>query len=202
MNPVAASGPYPDQQAEATLFSRMARGDELALGELYDQWEPRVRATALGIVGDAMEADDVVEETFWQAWRQADRFDPARGSAGAFLLTVARSRAFDRRRAMQRGRDDQTIDATESSQDALALISDDNPHRDAEQREVSRVVRAELAVLPVEQRSVLELAYFEGLSQSEIAERTGEPLGTIKTRMRLATQKLRTRLAQLEEDTR
>ena len=200
MNPAVGHGAYTEGQAEGDLFARMARGDELALGRLYDLWEPRVRATALGILGDPMEADDVVEETFWHAWRRADRFDPVRGSAGAFLVTVARSRALDRLRALKRTRDHQDIDAVEPRAHEEELVSSSDPGRDAEEREVTVVLRSEMETLPAEQRDVLELAYFQGLSQTEIAARTGEPLGTIKTRMRLATQKLRARLSRLEEE--
>lgn len=202
MNPEQASAAYPDEgtggAVESALFTRMARGDERALGELYDRWEPRVRALALGIVGDAMTADEVVEDVFWQAWRQAGRFDAARGSATSWLTTLARSRSLDGLRASRRTRDDQSIDLVEAGVADLALVSVSDPHRDAEGEDVAQLVRAGMSTLPAEQRSVIDLAYFEGLSQTEIAERTGQPLGTIKTRMRLALQKLRERFADLE----
>lgn len=202
MNPKQAPAAYPDEDiggsVESALFTRMARGDELALGELYDRWEPRIRALALGIVGDAMTADDVVEDVFWQAWRQAGRFDAARGSASSWLTTLARSRSLDRLRASRRTRDEHSIDLLEPGTADLALLSDSDPHRDAEGDDVARLVRAGMSTLPADQRNVIDLAYFEGLSQTEIAERTGQPLGTIKTRMRLALLKLRERFADLE----
>lgn len=202
MNPKRAPAAYPDEDTggsvDPALFTRMARGDERALGELYDRWETRIRALALGIVGDAMTADDVVEDVFWQAWRQAGGFDPARGSASAWLTTLARSRSLDRLRASRRTRDEQSIDLVEPGAADLAFLSDSDPHRDAEGEDVAQLVRAGMSTLPAEQRSVIDLAYFEGLSQTEIAERTGQPLGTIKTRMRLALQKLRERFADLE----
>jgi RNA polymerase sigma-70 factor (ECF subfamily) len=175
----------------------MGEGDEQALGLFYDRWEHTVRALAVRMVTDSMEAEDVVEDVFWQAWRQAPRFDGARGGAGTWLLTIARSRALDRLRAMRRSREDTGLDElVESGSEQLASAVMD-PLEEAERGERSRVVREALQELPDEQRESLELAYFEGLSQTEIAERTGLPLGTVKTRMRLALQKLRERLGDL-----
>lgn len=136
-----------------------------------------------------MEAEEVVEDAFWQVWRQADRFDGARGAVGPWLLTVARSRALDRLRALRRSREDDLEDVSaildERTPDALsAAVASDEHGR----------VRAEVGRLPEPQRKVVELAYYEGLSQSEIAARHGEPLGTVKTRMRLALARLRERL--------
>ena len=175
----------------------MGAGDEQALGLFYDRWEHAVRTMAVRMVTDSMEAEDVVEDVFWQAWRQASRFDPARGGAGTWLLTMARSRALDRLRSMRRSRDEAGIDdLVESGSEQLAS-HESNPLEDVERGERSRIVREALQTLPAEQRESLELAYFEGLSQSEIAERTSLPLGTVKTRMRLALQKLRERLGDL-----
>ena len=175
----------------------MGTGDESALGALYDRWEGTVRALAYRITSDDMEADDVVEEVFWQAWRQADRYDPARGSAGTWLLTVARSRSLDRMRATKRTRAGASIDdADVASSEAFAAPGPD-PFAAAELRDRARIVTAALAALQPVQRECLELAYFGGLSQSEIAAKTGQPLGTVKTRMRLALRKLRDTLAPL-----
>jgi RNA polymerase sigma-70 factor (ECF subfamily) len=175
----------------------MGAGDERALGLLYDRWEHTVRAMAVRMVTDSMEAEDVVEDVFWQAWRQAHRFDPARGGAGTWLLTIARSRALDRLRSMRRSQEETGLDAlVETGSEQLASSSFD-PHEEAERGERSRIVREAMQALPPEQRQSLELAYFEGLSQTEIAERTGLPLGTVKTRMRLAIQKLREQLGDM-----
>jgi RNA polymerase sigma-70 factor (ECF subfamily) len=178
---------------EIQLIRRMAAGDENALGELYDRWRTVVYALALRIVADARDAEEVLEDTFWQAWRQAPRYDASRGSVGTWLVTMARSRALDRARAHRR-----KPEAAEESE-----VSDVDSRTDTagemERAEESRIVRGALAELPHEQRQALELAYFEGLSQSEIAQRIGEPLGTIKTRMRLALRKLRDRLSVLSE---
>jgi RNA polymerase sigma-70 factor (ECF subfamily) len=152
----------------------------------------------------ADDVEDVVEETFWQAWRQSRRYTPERGSVQTWVLTIARTRALDRLRATRRLREESIDDATsagEASSDG-APVSASNPPLDAEHAERSRLVIAALAGLPAEQREAVELGYFRGLSQSEIAERTGQPLGTIKTRMRLALLKLRDRLSALREDAR
>jgi RNA polymerase sigma-70 factor (ECF subfamily) len=183
---------------DAALVARMRAGDEQALGELYDRWEDAVRVCALNIVDEAAEAEDVVEDVFWQAWRQSGRFDAERGSVSAWLLTIARSRALDRARARRRSRETSGLEELELS-GVEASVAQNDPLVDAERGERSRMVRRALHDLPAEQRESLELAYFEGLSQTEIAARTGNPLGTVKTRMRLAMQKLRESLATLGE---
>lgn len=192
---------------EVRLVQQMAIGDEAALGALYDRWRTVVYNVAARITGDPAEAEEVLEDTFWQAWRQADRFESARGSVGTWLLTIARSRALDRARATARRAAVETSAEPRSDEsgggnaemDGVAADRSDLP---AERAEEARLVAQALAELPVEQRETLELAYFGGLSQSEIAERTGLPLGTIKTRVRLAFRKLRERLAVLREGDR
>lgn len=192
MGPQALASPD-----DAALVARMGAGDEQAIGTLYDRWEHGVRTLAVRLVGDSTEAEDVVEEVFWQAWRQATRFDVNRGGAGTWLLTIARSRSLDRLRSLRRSRDEQGLDdLVDSGSEQLASASAD-PLADVERGERSRIVREALRSLPAQQREALELAYFEGLSQTEIAERTSLPLGTVKTRMRLALQKLRERLGDL-----
>jgi RNA polymerase sigma-70 factor, ECF subfamily len=190
--------------ADFDLVQRMQGRDERALGEFYDHWFPVVNALLLRMLKSPDDVEDVVEETFWQVWRQADRFTVERGSVQTWLLTIARSRALDRLRAKRRLReesiDDDGADDGPTGVPAAAVRSTSDPSLDVEQSERSRLVVAALAELPAEQREVLEMAYFGGLSQSEIAERTGQPLGTVKTRMRLAMQKLRDRLSLLRKD--
>ena len=176
---------------DAALVRRIAAGDERALGALYDRWSAAVYALVLHIVRDAAEAEDVVEEVFWQAWRQAGRYEPERGGVSTWLLTMTRSRALDRLRSLRRRREETVPLAVASETVATSEVT---PHGAAELSEVRELVAAALRELPVEQREALELAYFGGLSQTEIAARTGQPLGTVKTRMRLAMQKLRGRL--------
>lgn len=180
--------------ADFALIDRIRGGDESALAELYDRWSDRVHSLAVHLLRDARDAEDIVEETFWQAWRGASRYDAARGAVGTWLLTICRSRALDRVRARRRRPENAPLD------DAPLLVDPAADPSDAMVAgETSRIVRAALVELPDEQRQALELAYFLGLSQSEIAERTGQPLGTIKTRVRLAMNKLRERLAPLRE---
>ena len=198
----------PEQRADAEmdLVRRMQSGDEQALGAFYDRWFVVVSAVVARILRSDGDVEDVIEETFWQAWRQADRFVEGRGSVQTWLLTIARSRALDRLRAARRRREESldesgALDAPPAMDDAAASNAGD-PSLAVEHAERRRLVLAALADLPGEQRQALELGYFGGLSQTEIAEHTGQPLGTVKTRMRLAMQKLRERLSMLREDTR
>ena len=188
--------------ADRALLERMQRGDEGALGELYDRWAVPVRALAAWLLRDADEAEEVVEDTFWQAWRRRADFDGTRGSVQAWLLTIARSRALDRRRALGRRREEPMPDVLPAEWElGRDGARDDDPALRVEEAETRALVLAALQELPREQRESLAMAYFEGLSQSEIAERTRQPLGTVKTRVRLAMQKLRERLLPLREPT-
>lgn len=185
---------------DAALLRRMADGDESALAALYDRWVERVHTVAFWILKDSDEAEDVVEETFWQAWRSAARYDGARSAAATWLVMIARSRALDRLRAERR-----RADWTASSSTAGALL-DEAVSREAdasrlpEGSEHSAVLAEAIGALPSEQRQVLELAFFGGLTHSEIADRTAQPLGTVKTRIRLAMEKLRQRLGFLRDE--
>lgn len=189
--------PVPDSQ----LVSRMAAGEDTALGDLYDRYGRTLYALALAIVREPADAEEVVVDAFGQAWRSAATFDAGRGSVGAWLATIARSRALDTVRA--RGR-------RARAHERAALLSDEgvaapiaapgaDPSRGVEYGEARRLVSQALAALPGPQRTAIELAYFEGLSQSEIAERLAEPLGTIKTRIRTGMEKLRGLLGPLLE---
>jgi RNA polymerase sigma-70 factor (ECF subfamily) len=180
--------------ADSALLARMSGGDEGALATLYDRWSDRVHSLAVHMLRDARDAEDIVEETFWQAWRSAARYDAARGNVSTWLLTICRSRALDRLRSRRRRPEELTLD------EAPAAAAPQPGAIDAMvTSETGRIVRAALAELPPEQRQTLELAYFRGLSQSEIAEKTGQPLGTIKTRVRLAMARLREKLGSLHE---
>ena len=191
----------PSSGDDDALLQRIAAGDEQALGALYDRWSPLVFSLCVHILGDDDEAEEAVEETFWQAWRQAARYDITRGAVSTWLTTIARSRALDRLRARRRRQEDAMSDLSETKRAAVEETArrGDDPASGAEVSERRALVRQALLALPPEQREVLELAYFRGLSQTEIAERTGQPLGTIKTRVRLAMEKLRDRLGILRE---
>lgn len=197
--PHAAPSASPEG-GDAALLRRMAAGDERALGALYDRWSPLVYSVVLRIVGDPDDAEELVEETFWQAWRQAGRYDASRGGASGWLVVMARSRALDRvrLRGWQRAGAASQVDAEGAPE---AVVDARGPLEHAEADETRRIVRAAMDGLPAEQRETLELAYFRGLSQTEIAAATGQPLGTVKTRARLALQKLREALSVLREDT-
>jgi RNA polymerase sigma-70 factor, ECF subfamily len=183
---------------DVSLLRRMAEGDEQALGALYDRWHALVHGVVARMLRQPDDVEDVVEEAFWQAWRQASRFDPTRGAVHTWLLTIARSRALDRVRSLRRRREEPL--EGDDGQAVAQQTADGDPGLDAEAAERRTMVIAALADLPTEQREALELGYFGGLSQTEIAERTGQPLGTVKTRMRLAMQKLRGQLQILRSE--
>lgn len=178
---------------DVAIVRRIAEGDESALAILYDRWAQSVYSLVAHLLKDADGAEDVVEETFWQVWQRASSYDVSRGTVRTWLLTIGRSRALDRLRSRKRNHDDISAD--------LSLVRDprSDPSQEVEGAERRQLVYAALIELPDEQRRALELAYFRGLSQSEIADFLGEPLGTIKTRMRLGMQKLRDKLIVLRE---
>src|SRR6476659_2412364 len=180
-----------DRAGDHAALARMARGEGDAVAELYDRHARPIYSLALRILGDTTEAEDIVQEVFSQAWKQAARYNASRGAVAAWLRTRARSRAIDRLRA-KRARPgdvsdervaDQLVDAGPPA-DLLVLSSE----------QVARV-RAALDELPLLQRAAIELAYYEGLTHAEIADRLEQPLGTVKTRIRLAMLKLRDVLA-------
>jgi RNA polymerase sigma-70 factor, ECF subfamily len=170
------------------VLARLARRDRDALATLYDRHARRLFSLALRIVGARDDAEDVIQEVFSQAWDQAGRYDGSRGSVTAWLVTITRSRAIDHVRA-RRARPDSHV----LPDDAAPAIADPGAGQEAmvlTGEQVSRVRRA-LDALPLLQRTAIELAYYEGLSQSDIAERLEQPLGTIKTRMRQGLSRLR-----------
>jgi RNA polymerase sigma-70 factor, ECF subfamily len=186
---------------DSTLVSRAAGGDERALGELYDRYGAMAYSLACAVVGEHADAEEVVAEAFAQVWRSATGFDPARGSVAAWIATICRTRALDLVRSRKR-RARVVEEAAVVSDEGESLVfapSIESTDRSAELTETSAIVRKSLADLPTEQRRVIELAYFGGLSQSEIAEQLSQPLGTVKTRMRSGMEKLRQALRPLME---
>ncbi|MEP6635588.1 MAG: sigma-70 family RNA polymerase sigma factor [Acidobacteriota bacterium] len=177
--------PEPAQDSDIELLHSVARGDEEALARLYDRYRLILFGLLVRILNSREEAEDTLQEVFLQVWRRAADFDEQRGRPFTWLVTLARSRAIDRLRALgarQRLADSAAQEVSPEASDAVA----DTLH--AEQKEI--VARA-LAGLPEEQRRTLRLAYFEGLTQSEIAAKLDTPLGTVKTRMRSGMMKLR-----------
>ena len=175
----------PAQTPDVEWLHAIARGDERALASLYDQYARILFGLILRILNDREEAEDVLQEVFLQVWRRAKDFDEARGRPFTWLVTLARSRAIDRLRSLN----SRQRAATEAAREVSEEISD--AAADAQKSEQGEIVRRALAELPEEQRRALLLAYYEGLSQSEIAVRLGTPLGTVKTRMRSGLMKLR-----------
>jgi RNA polymerase sigma-70 factor (ECF subfamily) len=180
-----------DRQADHDAVARIGRGDAAALAELYDRHARPVYSLALRILQNQADAEDIVQDVFAQAWRQASRYDASRGQVAAWLLTLARSRAIDRLRA-QRARPETTSGRHAAGDLVDHAVAVDAMLLSAEQ--VARV-RAALDELPLLQRMAIELAYYEGLTHTEIAERLEQPLGTVKTRIRAAMLKLRESLA-------
>ena len=170
----------------SSLLPAVAHGDMAAFEQLYDRHSSTLYALLLRILCNA----DAVQETFVKAWTNAKMFDSLRGSDVAWLISIARSRGIDRLRS-RKIRGDREDEASRELSGSFGFIDKRTGADDAIQSEERNAVRAALAELPEAQRVALALAYFEGLSQSEIAERLGEPLGTIKTRMQLGMKKLR-----------
>jgi RNA polymerase sigma-70 factor (ECF subfamily) len=172
-------GQIPDYE----LIGRVGGGDETALAILYDRYAGIVYSLAIRVLNDVGAAEEVLQDIFHQLWRTASNFDRERGTLAGWLLVMARSRAVDRLRRRQKGKEK----ALQENLVPCALDLESSVARE----ELVRKVKAVLAALPGPQRQALELAYFEGLTHSEIAARTREPLGTIKTRLRSALQALR-----------
>ena len=183
--------------SDRDLVDRMAHRDEKALAELYDRYGPRLYGVAYSLVGEHADAEDVLADTFSQAWRGATGFDPRRGSVPAWLTVMVRSRALDLVRSKLR-RDRATERAVRDAAEPPGFGAPaPGPGAGAEQLDRQHAVSQALQTLPDPQREAILLAYYEGLSQSEIARRLSEPLGTIKTRIRDGMRKLRETLRPL-----
>ncbi len=173
------------------LLRRIARRDESALSELYDRYSGLLLALSRRILIDASEAEEILQEVFLQVWNQAERYDRGRSSVSTWLVLITRSRSIDRLRS--RLVKDRTLTSMQqenrrqhtSPEGMGAVLLDQRRKR----------LHQEMRQLPAEQRQVLELAFFQGMTQSEIAESTGIPLGTVKTRTLLAMKKLRKALS-------
>ena len=175
---------------DAQLLASVARRDEGAFAQLYDLYSPILFGLLLRILHSRAEAEDVLQEVFLQVWQRAHSFDPARGRPFTWLVTLARSRAIDRLRAVESRERTAKRSAEDSPAGEPASAKEEAADELALRAERAEVVHTALAQLSEEQRSTLVLAYLGGLSQTEIAEQTGQPLGTVKTRTRSGLKKL------------
>lgn len=176
-------------EGDGDLLVRLQKRDHQALADLYDRYGRMVFGLILRIVQDRAAAEDLVQETFLRVWNRADGFDASHGAVGPWLLAVARNRAIDYLRYRGR-RPEHSIDAQETENPALFAAPPADPLR----FDVVRQVKSALARLTRQQREAIELAYFEGMSQTEIAERMQQPLGTVKSWMRRALEQMREEL--------
>jgi RNA polymerase sigma-70 factor (ECF subfamily) len=174
-----------DAGDEMRLVARIRAGDQQAMSELYDRYAKVVYAVALRVLQDAAGAEDVVQDVFLQLWRNPDAFDASRGSLAAWLAVISRHRSIDRLRKRR----------PETDIEDCVIAGGPDLRDETERTLVIEKVRLVLAEMNPDQRKVLELAFFQGLTHTEIAQKTGEPLGTIKTRIRSGLQHLRAKFA-------
>jgi len=186
------------EASDERIMEGVRRGDGRAVAALYDRYSALIFSLGLRMLGDREGAEELVQEVFLRAWRQAGTYQSSLGRLSTWLLGIARNLAVDELR--RRGARPQRSDG--DSDEQLAQFSTPTTEDPAEQAIVTaqrQEVLQALAALPVAQRQVMELAYYGGLTQSEIATQLGDPLGTVKTRMRLATQKLRELLRTMDQ---
>jgi len=169
-----SSAELKETPADGSLISAVRSGDAGAMAALYDRYSSIVYSVALRVLGESSSAEDVLQEVFMQLWRNPGRFDASRGSLGPWLAVIARNRAIDALRKRH----------PESDVDDVVVSVEPDLAGEAERSRAMEKVRGALAAMPAAQRSALEMAFFEGLTHTEIAEKTGEPLGTVKTRIR------------------
>jgi RNA polymerase sigma-70 factor (ECF subfamily) len=178
-----AAGP---SASDLELAAALAHGREEALAQLYDRYGGLVYSVALRILGDPARAEDAVQESFFNVWNNAGRFDANRGSLRAWLVTTARNRSIDYMRGRAgRERREQGLDVESAGAETAS-----DPWREMSRSMERTAVREAVASLPPEQRKAIELAYFDGYTCREIAELTQAPLGTVKGRLRLGLEKM------------
>ncbi len=182
MEPIAKSSTSAD---DMRLVARIRAGEQDAMSELYDRYGKIVYAVALRVLQDAAAAEDMLQDVFLQLWRNPNAFDASRGSLAAWLAVIARHRSIDRLRQRR----------PETDIDECVIAGGPDLRDETERRLVVEKVRQVLTGMNPDQRKLLEMAFFEGLTHSEIAKKTGEPLGTVKTRIRSGLQQLRAKFA-------
>lgn len=175
-----------DPTSVVHLIQQVANQDRDAFNQLYDRFSTLVFTLAMRMLKVRSDAEDLLQEVFVQVWRQAENYSAERGSPEAWIINIARSRAIDKKRSIRRMEKSFVL-----TDDPARAESSENVESSAAESETRLMMNSVLANLPQTQRKVLELAYFDGLTQTEIAERLAEPLGTVKTRMRSGIQRLR-----------
>jgi RNA polymerase sigma-70 factor (ECF subfamily) len=190
-------------QEGAALLGRIAAGDDAAMMAFYDRYFGLVAGYCRRMVSDRESADEAIQDTFWQVWRQASRYDPERAAVATWLLVLARSRCLDALRRLEREpprAGEPFSDAEDASDPPMArLAAPDDVEGLAEQRWTMAAVRRAFATLPEAQRETIRHVYFLGESAGRVADREGVPVGTVKTRLRLGLTKLR-RVLEVEID--
>jgi RNA polymerase sigma-70 factor (ECF subfamily) len=169
--------------ADAVLVEKIIQRDESALAELYDRYAGMLSSVLNRILRDTQAAEEILQDIFYQLWQTAAQFDTSRGSLPGWLMVIARNRAISR---LRRKNPSQGVELTENT-----VVLPYNIETVITRNQLATRVRSVLSELPKEQRDAVELAYFEGLTHSEIAQRTGDPLGTVKTRLRTAIETLK-----------
>jgi len=171
---------------DAALIEKIVHRDEMALATVYDRYAAMLTSVLNRILRDTQAAEEILQDIFYQLWRNAAQFDPSRGSLPGWLMVIARNRAISRLRRHNPAEGEELLENT--------VILPSNLESAVAQQQLLGRVKGAMENLPVEQRAAIELAYFEGLTHSEIARRTGDPLGTVKTRLRSALETLKRNL--------
>jgi RNA polymerase sigma-70 factor (ECF subfamily) len=176
-----------DEPPEVALLRRISEGDSRAFDEIYTLWSPMLYGLLCKILEDPREAEDALQEGFLHLWRKADTYDPSRSSPTTWAYMIFRNKAIDRLRSRERrGRGMERIAGEESGIASVAV----DPGEDAESQERREAVKAALESIPADQREAVSMAFFSGMTQTEIAQKLGAPLGTIKARIRRGLLKL------------
>jgi len=185
------SEPGLDLERDVELLRRIAGGDRSAFSDFYDQYSGLLFSIAIKVLNDSREAEDVLQEVFVQIWNKADAYDPLLGKPASWAATLTRNKAIDRIRASQR-----RSKLLEQATVEASVMPEDPPsaNETLHGRENAEMIRSVVAALPADQRRAIELAFFSGLTQDEIAKTLQEPLGTIKARIRRGMLKLREKL--------
>jgi len=177
---------------DGELLTRLYDRDKDALGVLYDRYSGYVNAQAMKMLGSQDESEEIIQEVFWRLWKGRIKFDPQRGRFSTWLFAVVRNRCLDRLRSKKRKPFMETLTETSAGQDPH------NPEEEVYIAERRQIVQQALGQLPPEQRQAVELAFYQGMTHSEISEHLETPLGTIKSRIKIGMDKLKHRLRNLE----